>query len=57
MAKPKTKKQNNQKPKTESKKPITAYTVIRAIMITLVCLILLLGIAARIWHYYNIHYK
>ncbi len=59
MTKQKTKKQYKpqQKTKPKTKKPITAYTVIRAVMITLVCLTLLLGIAVRIWHYYNNHYK
>jgi ribosomal protein S14 len=63
MTKQKIKKQNKPKPKpkskskTKSKKTITVYTVIRAIMLTLLCLIMLLGIAERIWHYYNYHFK
>lgn len=58
MAKQKTKRPNNPKPK--SKKPITVYTVIRTIMIILLLLLLLLlllGVAAKYWYYYNKYYK
>ena len=43
--------------KTVKKKTITVYTVIRVIMITLVSSLLILGIIARIMHYFNIHWK
>lgn len=43
--------------KIAKKKPITAYAVVRVIMITLVCSILILGIVAKIMHYFNIHFK
>ncbi|SNB43707.1 hypothetical protein LVDJXP189_540030 [Flavobacterium psychrophilum] len=51
MAKQKIKKMN----KPKSKKPITAYTIIRAILITLACIILILGIVGRIHHFFNNH--
>ena len=59
MVKQRTKKQNKPKsqPKTKSKKPITAYAVIRIIVITLVCIILILGIVAKIIHYFEFHWK
>ncbi len=43
--------------KKVKKKPITTYTIIRAVMITLFCLILLLGIGIKIMHYFNFHLK
>ena len=51
------KPQRIKKKKIAKKKPITAYAVIRIILITLVCSILILGIVARIIHYFNIHLK
>ena len=43
--------------KSKQKKPLTVYTILRTILIILVCLILLLGIAARILHYYKNHFN
>ncbi|OXB10220.1 hypothetical protein B0A81_04220 [Flavobacterium plurextorum] len=59
MVKQRTKKQNKPKfqPKTKSKKPITAYAVIRIIIIILVCLILILGIVAKFIHYFKNHWN
>ena len=53
MAKP----QRIKNKKKVKKKPTTAYTVIRVIMIVLVCSILILGIVAKIMHYFNFHLK
>jgi hypothetical protein len=59
MAKQKTKRPNNLKPKSKpkAKKPITVYTVLRAIIITLLLLLLILGVASKYWYYYNKYYK
>lgn len=51
------KPQRIKKKKIAKKKPITAYTVFCVIMITLVCLILIVGIVAKVIHYFNIHWK
>jgi hypothetical protein len=51
------KKNKTVKKKTIKKKTITTYTIIRAVMITLFCLILLLGIGIKIMHYFNFHLK
>ncbi|MBI1782183.1 MAG: hypothetical protein HYR66_12590 [Sphingobacteriales bacterium] len=39
------------------KKPVTAKAIIQTIGITLICLLLLAGVAARIWHYTHHHLK
>lgn len=41
--------------KTAIKKSITVYAVVRVILITLACSIMILGIVVRFIHYFNNH--
>ncbi len=44
------------KPKLRQKKSL-AFKIARAIFIVVACTLILAGIAERIWHAYNFHFK